>query len=443
MSIEIANKDAERSVIGALVTDARAHDQIKRLTMDDFTTPEYRRAFAEIRALQLEKKPIDIVTIGERLAKDRDTVSAVVDATTYGFLSVNASAYVDLVLDASVRRKVTRISERLYRDMGDRDMDALEAIASARAKLADIGVSGPDDWVSSAEIATRTLADIESRFLGKQKPVLSGISDLDYLTGGFFPGELTIVGAKPGVGKSVFGMMVALNAATKGGKSAVCSLEMMDTQYGQRLLSNISGVNGMKLRKATSLTEADWSLLVKGVVELSKVPSAFMFATRYVEDLALAVRKRVDDDGLSILVVDYLQLMRTRQKTESERLSIAAISWALKTLAIECRIPVVALAQLRRPGQGEANKMPTMRDLRESGNLEADADNIILLHEPSSQDDAYVHSLDKPYFDQMRQSGDRYIAMKVEKQRQGSTGALSLLFRPSLMQYTQIDRRAK
>lgn len=440
--IEIANKDAERSVIGALVTDARAHDQIKRLTMDDFTTPEYRRAFAEIQALQLEKKPIDIVTIGERLAKDRDTVAAVVEATTYGFLSVNASAYVDLVLDASVRRKVTRISERLYRDMGDRDVNPLDAIATARAKLADIGMGGPDEWVSSAEIASRTYTDIENRFYGRIRPVLSGIADLDYLTGGFFPGELTIVGAKPGVGKSVFGMMVAIHAAKNGWRSGVCSLEMMDTQYGQRLLSNLSGVNGMKLRKATTLTEADWALLAEGVVQMSKLSSTFMFTTRFVEDLAMAVRKRVDQDGMNILVVDYLQLMRTRQRTESERLSIAAVSWALKTLAIECRIPVIALAQLRRPGQGESNKMPTMRDLRESGNLEADADNIILLHEPSSQDDAYVHSLDKPYFDQMRQGGDRYIAMKVEKQRQGSTGALSLLFRPSLMQYTQIDRRS-
>ncbi len=109
-------------------------------------------------------------------------------------------------------------------------------------------------------------------------------------------------------------------------------------------------------------------------------------------------------------------------------------------MATEGSIHGIALAQLRRPGQGEANKMPAMRDLRESGNLEADADNIILLHEPESKDDPYVHRDDKAGFDDMRKRGDRYIALKVEKQRQGSTGALSVIFKPQEMRYVQIKR---
>lgn len=437
---DITNLDAERSVIGALVSDPRVQDQAGRLSVEDFADPHYRRAFREIQSLQAERIPVDLVTLGDRLSNATETIMAVVEAMRMTTLTFNCSSYVDLVLDASVRRTVSRISEQLYRDMCNRDLDALESIATARAKLADVGVSGPDEWMSATEIALKTITDIENRMQGKMKPVQSGLSDLDYLTGGFFPGELTIVGAKPGVGKSVFGMMVALNAAQAGANSAVCSLEMMDTQYGQRMLSNMSGVNGMKLRKAAGLNEEDWGLLIGAVTRLSKIPSAFTFATRYVEDLALAVRRKVDAGELSILVVDYLQLMRTRQKTESERLSIAAISWALKTLATECRIPVIALAQLRRPGQGEANKMPTMRDLRESGNLEADADNIILLHEPETKDDPYVHRDDKQGFDDMRKRGDRYIALKVEKQRQGSTGALSVIFKPQEMRYVQIKR---
>ena len=437
---DITNLDAERSVIGALVSDPRVQDQAGRLSVEDFSDAHYRRAFREIQSLQAERIPVDLVTLGDRLSNATETVMAVVEAMRLTTLTFNCSSYVDLVLDASVRRNVSHISEQLYRDMCNRDLDALESIATARAKLADAGVSGPDEWMSATEIALKTITDIENRMQGKMKPVQSGLSDLDYLTGGFFPGELTIVGAKPGVGKSVFGMMVALNAAQAGASSAVCSLEMMDTQYGQRMLSSMSGVNGMKLRKAAGLNEEDWGLLIGAVTRLSKIPSAFTFSTRYVEDLALAVRKKVDAGELSILVVDYLQLMRTRQKTESERLSIAAISWALKTLATECRIPVIALAQLRRPGHGEANKMPTMRDLRESGNLEADADNIILLHEPETKDDPYVHRDDKAGFDDMRKRGDRYIALKVEKQRQGSTGALSVIFKPQEMRYVQIKR---
>jgi len=363
------------------------------------------------------------------------------DAVRLTPITVNCSTYVDLVLDASVRRKSSQIGEALYRAMGNRDVPAMESIADARAKLADISGSTASGWMSSADVVMRTYTELEQRVAGGIRPVLSGISALDYLTGGFFPGEMTIIGAKPGVGKSVLGMMIAMNAAKAGRKSGICSLEMLDTQYGQRLLSNASGVDGMKLRKAEGITDDDWVQLGEAASILGRLSTAYTFDTRYIEDLALAVRNRIDRDGLDILVVDYLQLMRTHQRTENERLTIAAISWALKTLSTECRIPVIALAQLRRPGQGEANKMPTMRDLRESGNLEADADNIILMHEPENRDDPYVYKDDKTLFDTVKTNGGRYIALKVEKQRQGATGVVSVIFRPNRMEYQQIERK--
>ena len=440
MTNDFSNPEAERSVIGSLIYDRRVQDQASRLTDEDFTVREYRHAFREIQRLRAEKKPVDLVTVGMCIS-DPDVMSAIVEAGRMTPVTFNCNQYVDMVLDATMRRKASDIGAALYKIMGDRQSDAQTAIAEARAKLADIGLSDAADWLAAGDIASRTLADLESRVKGDIKPIQSGIRDLDYITGGFFPGELTIVGAKPGVGKSVFGMMVAIHAARTGFRSGVCSLEMVDTQYGQRLISNLSGVDGMKIRKA-DITDTDWPPIIDAVVELSKIPTAFMFTARFIEDLTLAVKQRKDRDGLDILIVDYLQLLRTRQKTESERLSIAAISWALKCLAAECRIPVIALAQLRRPESGQANKMPTMRDLRESGNLEADADNIILLHEPDSASDPSVYKDDREYFDQMRKNGDRYIAMKVEKQRQGSTGILSVLFKPSRMKYTQIDRRA-
>lgn len=439
MPSEIANTEAERSVIGSLVFDRRVQDQAARLSADDFTDRHYRAAFREIQRLQAEKKPIDLVTIGERLT-DSDTLQAVIDAGGQTPVTFNIGQYIDLVLDATIRRKASEAATVLYRLMGDRATDAQEAIADARAKLADLGTSHSADWLSTKDIALRTLSDLEGRARGDFKPVQSGIADLDFMTGGFFPGELTIVGAKPGVGKSVFGMMVAIHAAQSGFNSGVCSLEMVDSQYGQRLISSLSGVDGMKIRKAEGITSEDWALILDAMNRMSNIPTAFTFTSRYIEDLTLAVKQRRDRDGLDILVVDYLQLMKTRQKAESERLSVAAISWALKTLAVECRIPVIALAQLRRPDSGQGNKMPTMRDLRESGNLEADADNIILLHEPESENDPYVYSEDKPYFEQMRKDGGRYIAMKVEKQRQGSTGVISLLFKPNKMQYLPIER---
>lgn len=438
MSNVIANLDAERSVIGSLLNDVRVQDQASRLTQDDFTGTEYRIAFGEISRLQAEKRPVDLMTVSDKLGGA--VVGVLVEAIQATPVTFNCSTYVDLVLEATMRRRAATVAEQLYRDMVDKQSDASGALATARNKLADLGLIGASEWVSSTEIAVRTLEELERRSRGENAAVQSGISDLDYLTGGFFPGELTIVGAKPGVGKSVMGMMLAVNAAKSGYKSAICSLEMMDTQYGQRLLSNIGGVDGMKLRKGTGIDAAEWQLLTDAAYILSTTTMAFSFATRFVEDLVLAVRNRIDREGLDILIVDYLQLMHTRQRTESERLSVAAVSWALKCLAVECRIPVVAMAQLRRPGQGETNKMPTMRDLRESGNLEADADNIILLHEPDTRDDMYVYKDDKALYDTVKAAGNRYIAIKIEKQRQGSTGVASVIFAPKLMRYTQISR---
>lgn len=438
MPSDISNLEAERSVIGSLLNDVRVQDQAARLTQDDFTGTEYRIAFGEIRRLQAEKKPVDLVTVTDNL--DGAVSGILIDAIQATPVTFNCAAYVDMVLDATMRRRAATVAEQLYRDMVDKFTDASGALATARAKLADLGMAGSSEWVSGTEIAMRTLDELERRSRGEYKAVQSGIPALDYITGGFFPGELTIVGAKPGVGKSVMGMMVAINAARTGFKSGICSLEMMDTQYGQRLLSNLSGVDGMKLRKAQGIDAVDWKMLTEAAYILSKTPMAFAFSTRYVEDLVLSVRNKIDREGLDILVVDYLQLMHTRQRTENERLSVAAVSWALKCLATECRIPVIAMAQLRRPGQGETNKMPTMRDLRELGNLEADADNIILLHEPEGPDDQYVYKADKPYWDSIKADGNRYIAMKVEKQRQGSTGVVSVLFKPNKMQYTSIER---
>ena len=440
MAIEIANLDAERSVIGSLICDPRVQDQASRLRVGDFTVPAFRQALTEIHRLLSEKTPVDLVTVTERLKHDGSLKAELVDACRQTPVTCNCAAYVDLVLEAALRRNTSAVSEALYRAMGNPAQDAREAIAQARAGLADIGSSSLAGWMPSSEVAMRTLDDLEQRWRGDIKPVLSGIRDLDRLTGGFFPGELTIVGAKPGAGKSVFGMMVAMNAASGGRSSGVCSLEMLDTQYGQRMISSLSGVDGMKLRKAQLISDEEWALISQAARTLAQMPAAFMFSVRFVEDLALAVRARMDKDRLDILVVDYLQLLKTRQRTEGERLSVAAVSWALKTLSCELRIPVLAMAQLRRPGQNEANRMPTMRDLRESGNIEADADNIILLHEPDHREDPFVYEDDKLNFDELRKGGDRYIAMKVEKQRQGSTGSLSVIFKPRLMQYAEPDR---
>jgi replicative DNA helicase len=376
-----------------------------------------------------EKKPIDLVT-ADAFGLD---VSLLINACKYADSPLFVKNYAEIVREHSNRRRFSWLLRDFYEKAGDRMSDAVALAGELKAKLSDIGTSKRHEWLTAQSVAMNTYKLLEEK--AKQgNGVKSGIVDLDRLLGGFFPGELTIIGAQPGAGKSVIGMLIALNAAKAGKKSGLLSLEMADTQYGQRLFSHLSGVDGMKMRKG-ELQDDDWPRILEAMQELSHLDTAFTFAIRYVEDFIAAVA----DKPLDIIIVDYIQLLRTRQRIDTERLIIGHISWQLKALSVDKRVPVIALAQLRRPEQG-ANKMPTMRDLRESSNLESDADGIILLYQPENERDPSVFSEHKDAFKRWREQGLIYTVLKVEKQRNGAVGQIPLLFNPSKMRYEGIAK---
>lgn len=418
---------AELSVIGAMLQSETAIKKAQALTAGDFENTGLSKAFDAIQALYLDKRKADLVTAGQKLP---GLEALLVDAVQACPSPIIVDSHIEVVKEQSIRRQAQAIASRLYNSMQDQSLDSSAAISEARQSLSDLGTARNVQWLSSADIANSTLRWLEQP---RDKGIVSsGVPDIDRLIGGFFPGEMTVVGARPGTGKTVFGMLIAMAAAKKGQRAGVVNLEMLESQYGQRLISYIGGIDGMKMRKR----EIDdlWPQIVQAAGELSKMVTDYQFTARYIEDLIPAVM----DSDIEILVIDYLQLLRTRKNIDQERLIVGHISWQLKQLAVNKRIPIVVLSQLRRPEQD--NKMPTMRDLRESGNIEADADGIILLHEPIDKKDPYVHKIDKEFYDGWKEQGYRYIAMKVEKQRNGALGTVAVLFEPSKMRYSTIDR---
>lgn len=428
MGMIFANRDAELSVVGSLMKGYTT-----TLTEDDFTDKDLRTAYKAIQRLKDSGKPADLVTL------DKETGNVItvllIEAQGAGIPGL-LRHHEGIIRECSVRRRASEIAREIYKAMGERFNDPDTVIESAKQQLDDLNAGLRHEWTSAEELANSTVAWLEKLSKGEIVPVNSGLKSLDRLIGGFFPGELTIVGAKPGTGKTVFGMTLALDAAKRGKRVGVMNLEMLDSQYGTRIFSNLAQVDSMNLRTG-NISAEDWRLLTSCAQVLKHLPASFMFSTRYIEDL----RNAVKDKDLDLLVVDYMQLMRTRQNFESERLRMGYVSWALKELAIEMRIPVVVMSQLRRPDASAADKMPSMRDLRESGNLEADADGIILLHEPASTKDPYVHNDDKQAFEDWKKQGLRYIAMKVEKQRQGNVGTIAALFDGAHMRYREILRQ--
>lgn len=432
MSDIFKNRNAEIIVIGTLMTDPRALKALTDLSPQDFTDPELRAVFKAITDLTAQNKPVSLPILDD--VTKGSLTDTLLDASTQATSPVLMPHHVEAIREASVRRQVSDMAVSLYKDMSDRSIDLPACLESVRSKLGGMSATR-HEWQSATDLAASTLQWLERLHSGQEKPVQSGVADMDRLIGGFYPGELTVVGAKPGTGKTVFGMVVGLHAARDGRKVGILNLEMLDSQYGTRMVSNIGRVDAMKLRRG-DFTGDDWRTIVDACAEIAMLPATFMFNTRYIEDLISAV-KAADID---LLVVDYIQLVRTKQAFESERLRMAHISWALKELAVDRQIPVIAMSQLRRPDASASDKMPSMRDLRESGNLEADADGIILLHEPVSDKDPYVYKDDRPHIEAWKKQGYRYICMKVEKQRQGAVGTIPVLFDARHMRYVGIER---
>lgn len=432
------NPEAERQVIGSLLNSPTTHKHIAALEPDDFADAIRRRLYVAIRDMVTARQAVDLVTVDRAMGGNTDAMTEMVQCAHTAVAPSMIEAHIRLVKDASQRRRIVEIGERLTLTAADPMTDAAATIEDARQALRTATMSR-SEWVDMHALVQRTYQWLERRIKGDERPIQSGLVDLDKLIGGFFPGELTVIGARPSAGKSQMGMSIALAGAKRGCRVCFASLEMVVEQYGQRVFSREADVNGMRMRNAL-IGDDEWARIVEAMPLTAALPMSFLFDSAYIEDIVAAVRHKADAGEIDMLVVDYLQLVRSRKRFEADRLRVAHISHTLKDITRDLGIPVIALAQVGRTAQGA---MPCMSDLRDSGDIEQDADNVIFLHKPTDIADKAIHPSDLPYFDGILQSGKEYVAIKVDKQRQGQTGIVCVLSDPSRMRYTCIDRRTK
>ena len=439
MAKSFYNIDAERSVIGCMLISKKALKHVPELGADDFTDPFVKTAFCAIERLVIKKACVDLVTVDQELVAmgNPNCAADLIELTQIVVGAANVAAYVQIVKNVSVRRTVRRIAQQAMDAISDPLNDTESVVGQCRNALRDIRATG-HEWMTVSELLIETYANLDRITRGDIKPIGSGIQPLDGLIGGFFPGEMTVIGARPGVGKSAFGLDVGVSAATAGHNVCVVSLEMYPQQFGQRLFSKGARVNGMRLRTG-NIDELAWLRLSETIEVYGALPMSFLFSARTLEDIVTEAHNKADEGKLDMLIVDYLQLVRTRQKFESERLRVGHVSAELKQLSKDLNIPVIALAQLSRPEKGR-NYVPRMSDLRESGNIEQDADGIVLMHRSESPDDPGVFPPDTPYFDVLTQGGKHYVSFIVDKQRQGEIGRLATIFDPAVMEYRTIAR---
>jgi len=439
------NAEAESCALGGIISRLQRGDKgiIYALNEDDFWLPSHRRVFCAVRSLFQKGTPIDLITVDEEITKlypntmNEDTqhlIQNVVDSSHF----FNTAAYIELVQSASLRRKLLSLADELATGACDRTEEVDVVIDSARAKLRDM-VKAKSAWSTMTDVLLATYEDIEKRQKGEIVGIKSGIADLDRATGGFFPGELAVVGARPAVGKSALGLQVSAQAAMDGYKVCYVSCEMIDSQFGQRLFSKTTNIDGMKLRSA-KLDMEDWAAIADAMVAYANLPISFTFGTKTIEELRNDVQRKIDLGECDMLVVDYLQLLRTKRRFDIEHERVGHISHALKQMTTDFKIPVIALAQAKRQNNGGRARCPVLDDLRSSGDIEQDADTVIFLHRPDDSTDPAIDERDRPYYDDLINAGKQYIAFSVAKQRQGQTGIIGAAFDPAHMRYYAMDR---
>ena len=441
-----ASAETEQALIGSIVLefDKCAH-LVQELSEDDFYYEPYKLTLRAVKRTLSDGLAVDLITVNQSLLKiDPLNAGSVTEKISEALRVAQpwaADSHCRIIKELAARRKAIAMVGEIQLALQD-PSTSINAIVDRLSGSTDKLLVSGHEWASMEDVLLNAYNYIEKRSRGEIRSITTGIPNLDKAIGGFFGGELTVIGARPAVGKSVFGMNVALEAARQGYKIGIVSREMTDVQYGQRILSYASGVDGMKIRQAT-LSEDDWGELAEGLAYAATLPISFLFSVRTVEDLRAEVRRRHNRGEIDLLVVDYLQLVETEERYKEDRLRVAHISRALKNIATDFNIPVIALAQVKRFAGGARAKMPTLEDLKDSGSIEQDADNVIFLHNPYDEDDEFVDPRDKDAFNAYQTAGFTYLCLGIAKQRQGATGKCCVLFDKAKMRYVTIDRSGR
>ena len=423
------NLEAERSVLGSCLLDRDSLlIVIEGLRAEDFYDPRHRTAFEIIASMAEQDNAVDSLTFREEIKKrgveDRmgglPFVAELMDEVT---TTANIEYHVGIVRDKSVHRGLITVGTDISRMGFSEEIGIDEALETAEQKVFEIARSGRSSRLKGArEVVTSAIGEIEKRLAGGLDitGVPSGFTDFDKLSGGMQPGSLYILAARPSMGKTAFALNVAQHAALQEDIPVLMfSLEMSAEQIAQRMLSAESRVNLRQMFESRKVQNEQWQELSKAAGNLSKSP-IYIDDSSTLNTLDLRGRCRrffaKHKSGKGLVVLDYLQLMNVARKIENRQQEVSEISRALKGIAREFKVPVLALSQLSRDVEKRGgSKKPQLSDLRDSGAIEQDADMVIFLYREA-------------YYAQEGETVDPTSEVIVAKNRNGPTGKVDLIF---------------
>lgn len=436
------NLDAEMSVLGCAFLDKYALEKIiEEVDASMFYAEENKKLFSALQELYKTRTPIDITTVKNELDKQKNLnavggveyISDVIDSVA---TSANLDYYIKIVKEKALRRKLIETATDIISDTYEEEGNVTSLLDNAEKNILNVIKARQtsefrpiSDVLRSAQEQLEMMAKNKSAITG----LPSGFYDLDKSTAGFHEGELIIIAARPGMGKTAFALNVATNAAFQTDKAiAIFNLEMSAEQLVNRMISSVGQIEGEKL-KTGMMGNNDWKKYNEAISQIADT-------NIYIEDNASITAPEIkakcrrlanSEKGLGLVIIDYLQLVTTGSRTESRQVEVSDISRAFKTLAMELKVPVIALAQLSRNAERSETKQPRLADLRESGSIEQDADIVLFINRAD-------------YYE--AKSGNKVNIVPAEliiaKHRKGSTGLINLLFeldKSSFKNYLKVE----
>lgn len=423
------NLEAEMSVLGVAFLNPYALEKIiENVTEDMFFSEANRKIYLALVELYKTNIPIDITTVKNELDKQKNLnavggVEYITDVIDSVVTSANLDYYINIVKDKATRRNLIDTATNIITDSYNEEDELSKLLDNSEKKLLNVIRTREVSEFKPITEALR-LAQENLEKMAQNKNAVTGLTtgfyELDKATAGLHEGELIILAARPGMGKTAFALNLATNAAFSTNKAvALFNLEMSAEQLVNRMISSVGQIEGDKL-KTGMLNHNDWKRYNEAMSQLAET-------NVYIEDDASVTSSEIkakcrrlatSPKGLALVVIDYLQLVTTGGRTESRQVEVSEISRAFKTMAMELKVPVIALAQLSRNAERRESNQPRLADLRESGSIEQDADLVLFLNR-------------QDYFENKTPENKQNIVptdVIIAKHRRGSTGLFQVLF---------------
>lgn len=385
-----------------------------KLTEQDFINPVHQNIIKAYNKLKSKKEKITILTINNELGDNNKNLEYLANLGNYISRTNFDTAY-KILKDYTKKRQMFNLSKDIQLKV--REEENIDVFIEKQiADLRKIELQTQKENTFMQQI-NDTLVEIEKN-LNKKKDysLYTGFFDLDELTDGLHNGELTVIGARPGVGKTTFALQIAERIASRGKAVAYVSLEMSSIQLIQKLISKKTKINSKKIRNA-ELNDDELEKIANASHEISNLNFTIITKSNSLQNIEIEVRRLKNKNKLDLLIIDYLQLVRNFGKFNNREQEVADISRTLKLLSLELDIPIIALCQLNR---NASKAEPTLADIRESGSIEQDADNVIFLYQQNPE--------------------NNIVTVDLQKQRAGNTGCLKLKFNKINSEFLNIER---